>query len=229
MARSNSDSTSVPAAAFPGGQGLIDYGNTCSKTLRSFIAMHCLGSFVDTNCECQRKFRIRAMVAHIGCNPKDYAIGPTYWYDCMLQPHHCQELIADSQVPIGQYCTTFGSTHPGGNLVLFADGHMQKSLDDAWLTAQLIHSGIGKSSTPIQLPKGGPKINLRFRLLSCATSGQSRPKPVGSVRRRTIPLEQQVPFWQDSTSQQIFHSEQLIIALIIIQSATVRLSRGDII
>ena len=44
---------------------------------------------------------------------------------------------ADMQVPQGQYgetLTFFSSPHPGGNVVLFADGHVQ-SLDNAWLTA----------------------------------------------------------------------------------------------
>ena len=72
------------------------------------------------------------MVAHLGCNPQDYAIGPTPWYNCH-EPFSAQSM-ADSQVPVGQYCTTFSSPHPGGNLVLFADGQCVSSINQ-WLTA----------------------------------------------------------------------------------------------
>ena len=89
-----------------------------------------------------------ALVAHLGCNPRDYAIGPTPWYDC-LQPFSGQSM-ADSQVPIGQYCTTFSSPHPGGNTVLFADGHVQ-TIDNQWLTANQ-SIWYWQNTTPIQFP-----------------------------------------------------------------------------
>jgi prepilin-type N-terminal cleavage/methylation domain-containing protein/prepilin-type processing-associated H-X9-DG protein len=89
-----------------------------------------------------------AMVAILGCNPQDYAIGPTPWYNC-LQPSSAQSM-EDSQVPVGQYSTTFSSPHPGGNLVLFADGHVQL-IDNQWLTAnQSIWNW--QNTTPIQFP-----------------------------------------------------------------------------
>jgi prepilin-type processing-associated H-X9-DG protein len=72
------------------------------------------------------------MVAHLGCNPQDYAVGPTSWYDC-LQPFTAQS-VQDSQVPPGQYCRVFSSPHPRGNVALFADGHVQ-AIENGWLTA----------------------------------------------------------------------------------------------
>jgi prepilin-type N-terminal cleavage/methylation domain-containing protein/prepilin-type processing-associated H-X9-DG protein len=73
-----------------------------------------------------------AMAAHLGCNPQDYPIGPTAWYDC-IQPFSAQSM-QDSQVPPGQMDQFFSSPHPGVNVVLFADGHVQ-ALDNGWLTA----------------------------------------------------------------------------------------------
>jgi prepilin-type N-terminal cleavage/methylation domain-containing protein/prepilin-type processing-associated H-X9-DG protein len=89
-----------------------------------------------------------ALVAHLGCNPQDYSIGPTPWYNC-LQPISALS-TDDSQVPVGQYCTTFSSPHPAGNLVLFADGHVQ-SLANQWLTA---NPSIWnwQNTAPIQFP-----------------------------------------------------------------------------
>lgn len=73
-----------------------------------------------------------AMVSHLSCNPQDYSIGPTAWYDCM-QPFSAQS-TPDRQVPPGQMDQAFSSPHPGVNLLLFADGHVQ-SLDHGWLTS----------------------------------------------------------------------------------------------
>ncbi|MGH7168926.1 MAG: DUF1559 domain-containing protein [Gemmataceae bacterium] len=89
-----------------------------------------------------------AMVTHLACNPQDYAIGPTPWYDC-IQPFSAQSM-PDSQVPVGQFDQFFGSPHPGVNLVLFADGHVQ-SIENSWLTAnQAIWNW--QNSIPIQFP-----------------------------------------------------------------------------
>jgi prepilin-type N-terminal cleavage/methylation domain-containing protein/prepilin-type processing-associated H-X9-DG protein len=72
------------------------------------------------------------MVAHLACNPKDYANGPTPWYDCI------QPLLAgsmpDSQVPQGLWDQTLSSPHSAGNVVLFADGHVQL-IDNGWLSS----------------------------------------------------------------------------------------------
>jgi prepilin-type N-terminal cleavage/methylation domain-containing protein/prepilin-type processing-associated H-X9-DG protein len=71
------------------------------------------------------------MTAHLGCNPQDYPIGPTAWYDC-IQPFSAQS-THDSQVPVGQFDQYLSSPHPGINVVLFADGHVQ-AIDNGWLT-----------------------------------------------------------------------------------------------
>jgi prepilin-type N-terminal cleavage/methylation domain-containing protein/prepilin-type processing-associated H-X9-DG protein len=89
-----------------------------------------------------------AMVSHLGCSPADYAVGPTPWYNCN-QPFTGQS-VPDAQVPPGHYCATLSSPHAGGNVVLFADGHVQ-SIDHAWLTAnQAIW--FYQNDSPIQLP-----------------------------------------------------------------------------
>jgi prepilin-type N-terminal cleavage/methylation domain-containing protein/prepilin-type processing-associated H-X9-DG protein len=89
-----------------------------------------------------------AMVAHLSCNPQDYLIGPTPWYNC-LQAFSGQSM-EDSQVPVGQYSSTFSSPHPGVNVVLFADGSVQ-SIDNQWLTANQSMWN-WKNRTPIQFP-----------------------------------------------------------------------------
>ena len=73
-----------------------------------------------------------AMVGHLACNPRDYATGPTPWYNC-IQPTSCQS-VPDAQAPPGMPDQTFGSPHAEGNGVLFADGHVQ-FLSNQWLTA----------------------------------------------------------------------------------------------
>lgn len=73
-----------------------------------------------------------AFVTHLGCNPRDYSIGPTPWYNC-LQPFSAISML-DDEVVVGQYCTTFSSPHPGGNLVLFCDCHVQM-ISNEWLTS----------------------------------------------------------------------------------------------
>lgn len=89
-----------------------------------------------------------AMVAHLGCNPQDYPIGPTSWYGCM-QPMSAQS-VPDRQVPQGQMDEFFSSPHPGVNGVLFADGHVQM-LEHGWLTAnQAIWNW--HNTTPISIP-----------------------------------------------------------------------------
>jgi prepilin-type N-terminal cleavage/methylation domain-containing protein len=89
-----------------------------------------------------------AMTAHLGCNPQDYSIGPTAWYDCN-QPLSAQS-VQDSQVPVGKFDQFLSSPHPGGNLVLLADGHMQL-LDNGWLTANQ-NVWDWQNSIPLQFP-----------------------------------------------------------------------------
>jgi prepilin-type processing-associated H-X9-DG protein len=88
------------------------------------------------------------MAAHLGCNPKDYPIGPTNWYDC-AQPLSAQSMM-DSQVPQEMMDQFFSSPHPGGNGVLFADGHVQL-IDNGWLTANQ-NVWNWQNAIPIQFP-----------------------------------------------------------------------------
>ena len=127
------------------GNGLSDYGylQQNGSVLYAAPAGVSLAQITNAN-----GASATALVAHLCCNPQDYAIGPTSWYNC-LQPFSGQSM-ADSQVPVGQYCTTFSSPHPGGNLVLFADGHVA-SINNQWLTAnQSIWNW--QNSTPLQFP-----------------------------------------------------------------------------
>ena len=88
------------------------------------------------------------MVAHLSCNPQDYPNGPTTWYDC-IQPFSAQSM-QDTQVPPGQMDQFFSSPHPGGNGVLFADGHVQ-FIDNGWLTAnQSVWNW--QNTAPLQFP-----------------------------------------------------------------------------
>jgi prepilin-type N-terminal cleavage/methylation domain-containing protein/prepilin-type processing-associated H-X9-DG protein len=75
-----------------------------------------------------------AMVSHVGCNPSDYPIGPTPWYNCIQNLSAAS--MPDSRVPTGlaNQEVTFSSPHTGGNLVLFADGHVS-FLSHEFLTA----------------------------------------------------------------------------------------------
>ena len=66
---------------------------------------------------------VTAFVTHLGCNPHDYLTGPTPWYNCLQA--FAATSVDDSDLGIGQDATSFSSPHPGGNLVLFADGHVQ--------------------------------------------------------------------------------------------------------
>jgi prepilin-type N-terminal cleavage/methylation domain-containing protein/prepilin-type processing-associated H-X9-DG protein len=88
------------------------------------------------------------MVAHLACNPQDYSVGPTPWYDC-VQPLNASS-IPDYQVPQGLFDQTLSSPHPGGNVVLLADGHVQM-FDHGWLTTnQVIWNW--QNTTVLQFP-----------------------------------------------------------------------------
>jgi prepilin-type N-terminal cleavage/methylation domain-containing protein/prepilin-type processing-associated H-X9-DG protein len=89
-----------------------------------------------------------AMVGHNGCNPQDYANGPSTWYNCN-QAQGTQS-VPDSQFPQGQMSQYFSSPHPGVNVVLFADGHVQ-SITHQWLMAnQSVWNW--RNTAPLQIP-----------------------------------------------------------------------------
>lgn len=88
------------------------------------------------------------MVAHLACNPQDYATGPTPWYNCG-QPFSTQS-VPDEQVPPGLPDQNLSSPHPGVNLVLCADGHVQP-IEHAWLSANP-GAWFYQNDTPLELP-----------------------------------------------------------------------------
>jgi prepilin-type N-terminal cleavage/methylation domain-containing protein/prepilin-type processing-associated H-X9-DG protein len=111
------------------GQGLTDYG----YLQQSYAALYGAPLGVSSlNISNSNGTTQTAVVSHIGCGPQDYSIGPTPWYNCN-QPLTTQS-TPDRQVAKGQYCTTFSSPHAGGNVVLFADAHVQM-LSHSWMTA----------------------------------------------------------------------------------------------
>jgi hypothetical protein len=111
------------------GNGLIDYGylQQAGSILYNAPWGVSLGQLSNFNGS-----STTAMVTHLGCNPQDYPIGPTPWYDC-TQAQVGMSMF-DDQVVIGQYSTTFSSPHFGGNPTLFADCHVQ-TLTNEWLTS----------------------------------------------------------------------------------------------
>lgn len=88
------------------------------------------------------------MVAHLSCNPADYENGPTPWYNC-IQPLAASS-VSDIQVPQGQWDQNLSSPHPGGNQVLFADGHVQL-ISNEWLTANQ-NVWVWQNATPLEFP-----------------------------------------------------------------------------
>jgi prepilin-type processing-associated H-X9-DG protein len=111
------------------GTGLSDYGyfQQAGSILYNAPGGVSLGQLSNFNGSSKT-----AMVTHLGCNPQDYPVGPTPWYDC-TQAYLATSML-DDQVAVGLYSTTFSSPHPGVNPVLFADCHVQKVSND-WLTS----------------------------------------------------------------------------------------------
>ena len=127
------------------GLGLADYNYIQQSTAVLYGAPVGVSATVVANANGTSN---TAMATHLGCNPQDYPIGPTPWYDC-IQPFNAQSM-QDMQVPVGKFDQFFSSPHTGGNLVLFADGHVQL-LDNGWLTDhQYIWSW--QNPVPVQFP-----------------------------------------------------------------------------
>jgi prepilin-type processing-associated H-X9-DG protein len=127
------------------GNGLSDYGYVQQSYAILFSAPTGVSLTAIANANGSSN---TAMVCHLACNPQDYQIGPTTWYNCG-QPFTAQSM-QDSQVPPGQMLLGLSSPHPSANLLLFADGHVQ-ALDHGWLTAnQNIWNWY--NSSPIQFP-----------------------------------------------------------------------------
>jgi prepilin-type N-terminal cleavage/methylation domain-containing protein/prepilin-type processing-associated H-X9-DG protein len=97
-----------------------------------------------------------ALLSHLGVNPVEYGYGPTTWYNCNNATSGTS--MPDNQVPMGAYLTpnsynppVLSSPHPSGNLVLFADGHVQSITHD-WLTQNQNQVWSWQNNTPIVLP-----------------------------------------------------------------------------
>ncbi len=97
-----------------------------------------------------------ALLTHLGVNPKEYGYGPTTWFDCNNATSGTS--VPDVQAPLGAYLSpntystsVLSSPHPGINLVLFADAHVQPITHD-WLTQNQNRVWSWLNATPIQLP-----------------------------------------------------------------------------
>ncbi|MHB1424242.1 MAG: DUF1559 family PulG-like putative transporter [Gemmataceae bacterium] len=97
-----------------------------------------------------------ALLSHLGVNSAEYGYGPTTWYDCNNATSGAS--VPDKQAPLGAYLTPhtyfppdLSSPHPGVNLVLFADAHVQ-SIQHDWLTKNQNQVWSWMNSTPISLP-----------------------------------------------------------------------------
>jgi prepilin-type N-terminal cleavage/methylation domain-containing protein len=97
-----------------------------------------------------------ALLSHLGVNPAEYGYGPTTWYNCNNATGG--DSMPDSQASAGAYLTpnsyspsNLSSPHPSGNLVLFADSHVQ-SITHNWLTQYQNQVWSWMNATPIQIP-----------------------------------------------------------------------------
>jgi prepilin-type N-terminal cleavage/methylation domain-containing protein len=97
-----------------------------------------------------------ALLSHLGVNPKEYGYGPTTWYNCNNATGGAS--VPDMQVPLGAYLSPnsysppdLSSPHPGINLVLLADAHVQPITHD-WLTQNQNQVWSWMNTTPLQLP-----------------------------------------------------------------------------
>jgi len=97
-----------------------------------------------------------ALLSHLGVNPAEYGYGPTTWYNCNNATGGTS--VPDNQMPLGAYLTPnsyspseLSSPHPGVNVVLFADSHVQAITHD-WLTQHQNQVWSWVNATPIQLP-----------------------------------------------------------------------------
>ena len=97
-----------------------------------------------------------ALLSHLGVNTLEYGYGPTTWFGCNNATTGTS--VPDQQVPLGAYLTPnsyfppdLSSPHPGINLVLFADAHIQ-SINNDWLTQNQNQVWSWVNTTPYPLP-----------------------------------------------------------------------------
>jgi len=97
-----------------------------------------------------------ALLSHLGVTQMDYGYGPTTWFNCNNATSGTS--VPDSQVPPGAYLSPnsysppdLSSPHPGVNVVLFADSHVQSIAHD-WLTQNQNQVWSWRNATPIPPP-----------------------------------------------------------------------------
>jgi prepilin-type N-terminal cleavage/methylation domain-containing protein/prepilin-type processing-associated H-X9-DG protein len=97
-----------------------------------------------------------AFLTHLGVNPAEYTCGPTTWFNCNNATSGTS--MPDADVPLGAYLTpnsysppVLSSPHVGGNLVAFADGHVQAIAHD-WLTRNQNQVWNWKNTTTLTIP-----------------------------------------------------------------------------
>lgn len=98
-----------------------------------------------------------ALLSHLGVNPQEYGYGPTTWFNCNNATGG--NSVPDLQVPTGiaylvpnSYSPSeLSSPHLPGNVVLFADSHVQAVAND-WLTQNQNQVWSWMNTTPLQLP-----------------------------------------------------------------------------
>jgi prepilin-type N-terminal cleavage/methylation domain-containing protein len=97
-----------------------------------------------------------ALLSHLGVHPVEYGYGPTTWYNCNNATAGAS--VPDSQAPLGAYLSPnsynppgLSSPHPGVNLVVFADAHVQ-AITHNWLTQYQNQAWSWMNATPISLP-----------------------------------------------------------------------------
>ncbi len=156
--RPGSASPNAPSAAPPFG-GISDYGYYVLVSwnvpgaqciLWSPVAVP-LGQISNANGTSNTAF-----LSHLGVNPSEYGYGPTTWYNCNNATGGTS--VPDNQVPLGAYLTPnsysppdLSSPHPGINLVVMADGHVQSITHD-WLTQYQNQVWSWLNATPLQFP-----------------------------------------------------------------------------
>ncbi len=97
-----------------------------------------------------------ALLTHLGVNPVEYGYGPTTWLNCNNATGGAS--VPDFDAPTGAYLAPnsysppgLSSPHPGGNVVVFADGHVQV-VGHVWLTQHQNQVWSWMNDTPLELP-----------------------------------------------------------------------------
>jgi len=97
-----------------------------------------------------------ALLSHLGVNPREYGYGPTTWLNCNNSTSGAS--VPDIDVAPGAYLSPnsynppeLSSPHSAGNLVAFADGHVQ-AISHSWLTQNQNNVWSWMNPTPIDFP-----------------------------------------------------------------------------